>query len=139
MSDDTTRQSVLFPHLFSKPLLAQFDERHGSSDGGAILLKACDATLGLTARLAECLVDRRQAGKVEHAVRDLLRQRLFGIACGYADGNDAARLGNDPIHKLLLDRDAITGAMLASQPTLSRFENAACPYRRRRPSRCEPA
>jgi len=124
MSDDTTRQSVLFPHLFSKPLLARFDERHGSSDGGAILLKACDATLGLTARLAECLVDRRQAGKVEHAVRDLLRQRLFGIACGYADGNDAARLGNDPIHKLLLDRDAITGAMLASQPTLSRFENA---------------
>jgi hypothetical protein len=42
---DSTRQSVLFPHLFFKPLLAQFDERHGSSDGGAILLKACDAAL----------------------------------------------------------------------------------------------
>lgn len=125
MIDDTTRQSVLFPRLLSKPLLAQFDERHGSSDGGAILLKACDATLGLTRRLADCLVDRRQEGKVEHTVRELLRQRLFGIACGYADGNDAARLGNDPIHKLLIDREAISGAMLASQPTLSRFENAA--------------
>jgi hypothetical protein len=125
MRDDTTRQSVLFAQLISKPLLAQFDERHGSSDGGAILLKACDARLGLTQRLAECLVDRRQEGKVEHTVRDLLRQRLFGIACGYADGNDAARLLNDPIHKLLVDREAITGAMLASQPTLSRFENAA--------------
>ncbi len=124
MPEDSTRQSVLFPHLFSKPLRAQFDERHGSSDGGAILLKACDATLGLTRRLAACLVDRRQEGKVEHTVRDLLRQRLFGVACGYADGNDAARLGNDPIHKLLIDRDAISGAMLASQPTLSRFENA---------------
>jgi len=122
--DDTTRQSVLFPGLFSKPLLAQFDERHGSSDGGAILLKACDATLGLTKRLADCLVDRRQEGKIEHTVRELLRQRLFGIACGYADGNDAARLGNDPIHKLRIDREAITGAMLASQSTLSRFENA---------------
>jgi hypothetical protein len=124
MGEDTTRQSVLFPGLCSKPLLAQFDELHGSSDGGAILLKACDATLGLTRRLAACLDDRRQAGKVEHTVRELLRQRIFGIACGYADGNDAARLANDPIHKLLLGRDAITGAMLASQPTLSRFENA---------------
>jgi hypothetical protein len=124
VSEDTTRQSVLFPGLFSKPLLARFDERHGSSDGGAVLLKACDAKLGLSQGLAGCLSDRRQAGKVEHTVRDLLRQRLFGIACGYADGNDAARLGSDPIHKLLLDRDVITGAMLASQPTLSRFENA---------------
>jgi hypothetical protein len=123
--DDSTRQSVLFPDLFSQPLRAQFDERHGSSDGGAILLKACDAALGLTRRLAECLVDRRQAGKVEHTVRELLRQRLFGIACGYADANDAARLSDDPIQKLLLERDALSGAMLASQPTLSRFENAA--------------
>jgi hypothetical protein len=111
--------------LFSKPLLAQFDEQHGSSDGGAILLKACDAALDLSRRLAACLPDRRQAGKVEHSVRELLRQRLFGIACGYEDGNDAARLAGDPIHKLLIDRDALSGAMLASQPTLSRFENAA--------------
>ena len=123
MADDSTRQSVLFAELFSKPLLAAFDERHGSSDGGAILLKACDAALGLSKRLAVCLIDRRQAGKVEHSVRDLLRQRLFGIACGYEDGNDAARLASDPIHKLLLERDALTG--VASQPTLSRFENSA--------------
>lgn len=125
MSDDITGQSVLFPDLFSKPLRAQFDERHGSSDGGAILLKACDAALALTPRLTAALIDRRQRSKVEHSVRDLLRQRLFGIACGYADANDAARLGDDPIQKLLLERDALTGAMLASQPTLSRFENAA--------------
>ena len=124
MSDDTTRQSVLFSDLFCKPLVAEFDERHGSSDGGAILLKACDARLDLSRRLAGCLIDGRQSGKVEHAVRDLLRQRLYGIACGYADGNDAARLAEDPIHKLLLDRDPIAGAALASQPTLSRFENA---------------
>ncbi len=124
MIEDSTRQSVLFPDLCSKPLRVEFVERHGSSDGGAILLKACDAALHLSARLSECLVDRRQGGKVEHAVRDLLRQRLFGIACGYADANDAARLADDPIQKILLDRDALTGAMLASQPTLSRFENS---------------
>jgi Transposase DDE domain group 1 len=124
MIDDSIGQSVLFPHLFSKPLRVQFDARHASSDGGAVLLKACDARLGLSSALAGCLADRRQAGKVEHSVRDLLRQRIFSIACGYADGNDAARLADDPMHKLLLDRNAIDGAMLASQPTLSRFENA---------------
>jgi hypothetical protein len=122
--DDNTRQFVLFSDLFSKPLVVAFDERHGSSDGGAMLLKACDARLDLSRRLAGCLSDARQAGKVEHSIRDLVRQRLFGIACGYADANDAARLSDDPIHKLLLDRDPLSGAALASQPTLSRFENA---------------
>ena len=80
MIEDNTRQSVLFPDLFSPPLRAQFYERHGSSDGGAILLKACAAALELSRRLAECLADRRHVGKVEHTVPDLLRQRLFGSA-----------------------------------------------------------
>ncbi len=50
--------------------------------------------------------------------------RMFGIACGYADGNDAARIANDPVFKLLAGRDPVSGSALASQPTLSRFENA---------------
>ena len=49
---------------------------------------------------------------------------MFGIACGYADGNDAARIADDPMFKLLAGRDPVTGLALASQPTLSRFENA---------------
>ncbi len=53
----------------------------------------------------------------------LVAQRVFSIACGYPDANDSARLSGDPIHKLLLDRDPIEGRDLASQPTLSRFEN----------------
>ena len=53
----------------------------------------------------------------------MLRQRVFGLAGGYADCNDAARLGEDVIHKLMVGRDPIDGAALASQPTLSRFEN----------------
>ena len=124
MPEDTTRQSVLFPGLLKKPVVVQFDQPNASSDGGAILLKACDARLGLTERLAKCIVDSRQAGKVEHSIRDLVRQRLFGIACGYVDCNDAARLAQDPIQKLLIGRDPVNGAALASQPTLSRFENA---------------
>jgi hypothetical protein len=107
-----------------RPIVAQFDQAHASSDGGALLLKAIDEQLGLTQRLAAGLTDRRQAGKVEHALLELVRHRVFGIACGYADCNDAARLGHDPVHKLLLDRDPLSGPALASQPTLSRFENA---------------
>ena len=125
LADDTTTECLLFPDIFSKPVVAQFDQRQGSSDGGAILLKAADRRLGLTEALAACLVDQRQPGKVEHEMEELLAQRVYGIACGYADANDAARVWRaDPVHKLLVGRDPVEGADLASQPTLSRFENA---------------
>ena len=117
-------QSTLKVHGISKPIVARFDQPHASSDGGALLLKMADERLGLTWRLASAIRDRRQPGKVAHPLRDLLRQRVFGLACGYADCNDAARLVDDPIHKLVLDRDPLDGAGLGSQPTLSRFENA---------------
>lgn len=123
MSEDSTTQCLLFPGIFRKPVVAQFDQREGSSDGGALLLKAADRHYGLVAGLASCLRDERQAGKVDHSLRELVGQRVFSIACGYPDANDSARLSEDPIHKLLLDRDPIEGRDLASQPTLSRFEN----------------
>jgi hypothetical protein len=106
------------------PVVAQFSQAHASSDGGAVLLKAVDDRLGVTQRLAASLTDRRQAGKVQHELIELVRQRVYGIACGYADCNDAARLAEDPIHKLLLERDPLTGPALASQATLCRLENA---------------
>jgi len=120
-------QTLLFPKLFDKPLVATFDTPQQSSDGGAILLKTIDDELGLTARLAACLPEGRQAGKIEHDLPTLIRQRCFGLACGYTDANDAAQLKADPIHKLLVGRDPETGPALASQPTLSRFENAVGP------------
>ncbi len=127
MKDDITRQSVLFGELFDKPVVARFDQPQSSSDGGAVLLKVCDDRLELSSRIAACFVDERQAGKVTHSMHDLIRQRVFGIACGYADCNDAARLTDDPVHKMLIGRDAVEGAGLASQPTLSRFENGVGP------------
>ena len=105
-------------------MVAKFDQRQGSSDGGAILLQAAERRLSLTSALATCLRDDRQAGKVQHELRELITQRVMAIALGYEDANDAARLAGDPIHKLLVGRDPIAGADLASQPTLSRFENA---------------
>jgi hypothetical protein len=120
---DTITQTVLFPDLFDRPLVATFDQQHASSDGGAVLLKAAERRYGLIDDFARCLVDDRQPGKLRHTLDDLLAQRIFGLACGHADGNDASRLADDPIHKLLLGRDPVVGASLGSQPTISRFEN----------------
>ncbi len=124
MSNHITKQCVLFKGLTKKALVARFDQELASSDGGAILLKACDERLGLSASMAACLRDARQQSKVEHSYEEIFQQRMFGIACGYADGNDAARIADDPVFKLLSGRDPVTGSALASQPTLSRFENA---------------
>jgi len=117
-------QRVLFPDLFSKPVQAVFDEPNGTSDGGALLVKAADRKLALTEALAGCLLDPRRPDRVRHSVHDLLRQRIYGLALGYEDANDVARIGSDPMHRLLLDRDPLSGDPLASQPTLSRFETS---------------
>ena len=127
MNTDTIPQTVLFPDLFNKPLVATFDQPHASSDGGAILLKAAEARYGLIDGFARCLVEDRQPGKVRHTLEDLLAQRIYGLACGHPDANDADRLADDPIHKLLLGRDPVDGDPLASQPTISRFENRVGP------------
>src|SRR5436305_13116947 len=117
----------MFPELFDRPVVVKFDQQQGSSDGGALLLKAANQRLGLTSALSACLEDGRQAGKVQHTIDEILIQRVMAIACGYEDANDAARLASDPIHKLLVGRDPMQGRDLASQPTLSRFENAPGP------------
>lgn len=127
MGNDTTTQGVLFKGLARTPVVVQFDQDHASSDGGAVLLQSCDNRLGLSEAIASCIEDFRQSSKVQHPLLEMLRQRLFGIACGYADANDAAQLRDDPIFKLLVGRDPLTGSALASQPTLSRFENAVGP------------
>lgn len=120
-------QRLIFPEVFEKPIHCEFDEPHSSSDGGALLLKGADQKLQLSSALAACLVDVRQATKIKHSIEDLLRQRIYALASGYADANDAARLAGDPIFKLLLDRSPVDGPELSSQPTLSRFENSIGP------------
>ena len=124
MNEHTTTDCLLFPDIFDRPVVAKFDQRQGSSDGGAILLQAAERRLGLTSALAACMRDDRESGKVRHELSELITQRVMAIALGYEDANDAARLASDPIHKLLVGRDPVDGEDLASQPTLSRFENA---------------
>ena len=118
MSNHIKKQCVLFKGLTKKALVACFDQEQASSDGGAVLLKACDERLGLSASMSACLNDHRQPSKIRHSCEEVFQQRMFGIACGYADGNDAARLADDPVFKLLTGRDPVSGSALASQPTL---------------------
>jgi hypothetical protein len=98
-----------------------------SSDGGSVLLIAVDQRMQLTQSLCAVIPDERQAGKVEHPQLSLLRQRVFAIANGYPDCNDAARLSRDPMLLLAAQRAPCGQEALASQPTLSRFENAMRP------------
>lgn len=115
------RQLVLFEDLFDKPVAVEFTAPDQSSDGGVLLLKAIDRKMNLTPRLANAIRDGRQEGKIEHQILEMLQERIYGIACGYPDANDAARLNRDRAMKLVCER---AEGELASQPTLSRFENA---------------
>ena len=105
------------------PITVAFDAPHISSDGGALLLRQIDDRRGLSARLAAVLPDERDPRKVKHDRREQLRQRLYQIALGYADCNDADRLRHDPLLKSVCDRPPHAQG-LSSQPTLSRLENA---------------
>jgi hypothetical protein len=92
-----------------------------SSDGGGLALRRIDDRIGLTRELAEVLGDARAPGRVRHPVRELLRQRIYQIALGYEDCNDADALRDDPLLQLVCCEDG--PQQLSSQPTLSRFEN----------------
>jgi hypothetical protein len=117
-------QSVLFSDEFSKPVVIEFCEENLSSDGGSLLLAAIDRKCGLTEGVASCLNDVRQEGKVDQGLLEMFQQRVFSIANGYEDCNDAAKLRSDPVLKTACGRGAVKGDDLASQPTLSRFENS---------------
>jgi hypothetical protein len=105
-----------------KAVVVGFDAPQTSSDGGALLLRQADEQLGLSEWFARVLPDEREAGKVDHDRREQVRQRLFQIALGYEDCNDADTLRDDPALQVACDREGDTA--LSSQPTLSRFENA---------------
>jgi len=107
----------------TKSVELDFDGGRLSSDAGVVLLKDIDDQLGLTRALAAVLSDPRDGRRIHFTPEDLLKQRVLQIAAGYEDANDANTLRDDPIFKLMLDRLPETGAPLASQPTISRFEN----------------
>ncbi len=99
------------------------DAPRASSDGGLLLLRQADETLGLCERWAKEIPDDREATRVAHKRLEQVRQRVFQIAMGYEDCSDADHLRDDPVLKTTCDRLPNDQA-LSAQPTLSRFENA---------------
>jgi hypothetical protein len=107
-----------------KELHARFDGGRLSSDGGVLLFPGIERRLGIADLLASCMTDARDPTSTTHSYADMIRARMFAIACGYEDCDDLDVLRFDPAFKLACGRLAETGDDLMSQPTLSRLENA---------------
>jgi hypothetical protein len=115
-----TKQTMLFKAISHKKVVADFNGGDTSSDAGLLFLREIEKKTGIIDRIANALDDRRHQGYVKHDLAQLLRQRVYQIAAGYEDANDSNQLRNDPILKITCDT---LDTPLASQPTISRFEN----------------
>jgi hypothetical protein len=113
-----------FPAVGRKKLTAAFDGGRLTSDGGVLLLAQAEREMGICQRLAACITDPRDPYRVIHKLDDILRARIFAIACGYEDADDLDVLRDDPGFRLALGKLPGSGRGLASQPTMSRWENA---------------
>jgi hypothetical protein len=117
-------KQLCFPPVAGQTVRADFEGGALSSDFGALLLRGVDRQLGLTARLAAAIHDKRHQAYIDHPLRDLVAQRIYQIASGYADANDANSLRHDPLFKLGIERRPLEPEHdLASAPTFSRLEH----------------
>ena len=123
--ENSTPTQLRFPASAGFTIRGDFEGGAMSSDFGAVLLRGIDLQTGLIDRLASAIHDTRHPSYIDHSLADLLRQRIFQTASGYADGNDANTLRRDPMFKLAVGRAPLSeGNDLASSPTLSRLENS---------------
>jgi hypothetical protein len=121
---DNTILPFSFPAVSRKKVTAAFDGGRLTSDGGVMLLALADRRVGVAEKLSCVFPEWRDPSRIVHSLADMIRARIFAIACGYEDGNDLDRLRNDPAFKLACGRLPDTDRDLCSQPTLSRLENA---------------
>jgi len=122
--NQTVYSPILLPKIQDKSVVLDFNGGLISSDSGVLLLKEIEEQIGLIKAIEKVIPESRDTRYVKHAIHDLLMQRVAQIACGYEDANDCNDLRNDPIFKILADRYPESGEALASQPTMSRFENS---------------
>lgn len=113
-----TAETFEFPALKCRKIEAQFSGGAITSDGGVLLLRAIDQQRQLTERIAKQMHDPRDPAKVQHTVADMMRQRVYGLACGYEDLNDHDALRKDIAFQTAVEKDQLLG----SRSTLCRFE-----------------
>src|SRR3954451_10207481 len=107
----------------SRPVEIEVSPAPLTSDAGLVPVRQFDERIRLTQQLAAALHDRRDPTLTRQSLLSMVRQRVYGILADYEDQNDHDTLRSDPVFKLLADR-LPEDRDLASQPTLSRFENA---------------
>jgi hypothetical protein len=132
MGTECREQKLLFQDHGSRTVEAAFDGGMITSDGGSLLLRELELKQHIVADFARCFTDHRDAGAIEFTVEQLLKQRIFGLALGYADLNDHDKLRVDPLLALLCGRGDVTGQdrrcaedkgkPLAGKSTLNRLE-----------------
>jgi hypothetical protein len=125
MHTQCTAEQLEFSSVGRREVVAAFDGGTVSSDAGALLLGRADAAIGLIDRLAGCFADHRRPELIEHSVRTLVGQRVFGLALGYEDLNDHEQLRHDPVMGALLGKLSARRrqcAPLAGKSTLNRLE-----------------
>jgi Transposase DDE domain group 1 len=124
-------EPLLFNSLASRQVVTDFSAGHVSSDGGMLLLRQIDEGLGISRSLAGCFRDHRNPLFTEHSVRELVAQRLLGLAAGYEDLNDHNLLRLDPLFAVAVGKEDPLGSRrapqdqgkaLASASTLNRLE-----------------
>lgn len=116
-----TQKKFQFPALKKLKIFAAFNGGSITSDAGILLLRQVEQKTKLLKHVAAVIPDNRNQGKVTHNILTMLKQRVFGIALGYEDLNDHKTLRNDTAFQVGVNKDSI----LASSPTLCRFENQA--------------
>ena len=120
---DCTTEPLLFSSVKRKNIQADFRGGRLTSDGGALLLREVDRSVGLIDAINACIRDPRHPFYTVHSQRALLAQRILGIALGYEDLNDHQSLREDPLFAVLCERGIRADLPLASPPTLCRLEN----------------
>lgn len=118
-----TKQTALFKDISGKKVAVDFDGGEITSDAGILFLRETEERIGILSRIASVIRDKRHSSYVEHEVLPLLKQRVFQIASGYEDCNDSNELRHASLMKLSCEKLPLSGSALASQPTMSRFEN----------------
>lgn len=122
MSIQTAWQAILdFGDEFR--IVVEPSQAQLTSDAGLLPLRQFDQQIGLTKQFAQALHDPRDPELCEHTFLEMVRSRVYGVLADYEDQNDHDTLRHDPVFKLIAGRSPEDDA-LASQPTLSRFENA---------------
>jgi len=125
MPTQCSAEQLEFAGVEGRKIVAAFDGGTVSSDAGALLLGRTDTAIGLLDRMAKCFVDERNPDLIEHSVRTLIGQRVFGLALGYEDLNDHERLRHDPVMGAVLGKleaRRADCAALAGKSTLNRLE-----------------